>query len=550
MEPAKDIQEGLGESAEELYECAPCGYLSTGLDGAIVRVNETFLSWTGHSRHDLLNGRRFQDLLTVPGKVFHDTHFWPLLQMQGYIREVALDITRPGRDPLPALVNAVQREHGDGKRRLVRITVFDATDRRQYERELLLARRKAEAATETERAAREQAEQAGRAKDEFLAMVSHELRTPLNAILGWVQLLRQDYGSDEGLAEGLAVIENNTRVQVQLVDDLLDMGRIVSGKIRLDVQPVELAGVVEAALETARPAAEAKGVRLQKVVDPGVVVSGDPGRLQQVFWNLLSNAVKFTAKGGFVRVVMGRVDSHVEVSVVDNGQGMSPEFLAHAFERFRQSDSAGTRKTKGLGLGLSIVKELVEMHGGSVRAISEGEGKGATFVVQLPLTVLRPQGAEGERVHPRAAVAEKALDVAGVSLGSLRVLVVDDQPDARDVLRRVLAGCGAAVATAASAEEALQVIESFGPDVLVSDVGMPDQDGYELIRRVRMLGGAAGRVKAIALTAFARLEDRTRALLAGYQMHVVKPVDPRELVVTVASLAGRVAAPRPSAPPR
>ena len=534
----------LEENLDLLFERAPCGYLIARADGTIVRANTTFEELTGWARDRLLSGLRFQDLLTVPSKIYHDTHFAPLLRMQGAVKEVAFDLARPGREPLPALVNAVQKPDESGEPRLTFITVFDATDRRQYERELLLARRRADQATEVERAARQEAERAGRVKDEFLAMVSHELRTPLTAILGWVQLLEGEPGVTEEIREGLGVIARNTRVQVQLVDDLLDMGRIASGKMRLDVQRVDLAAVVEGALETARPAAEAKGLRLQKVLDPTVFVSGDPGRLQQVFWNLLSNAVKFTPKGGFVRVVMQRINSHVEVSVSDSGQGMKPEFVAHAFERFRQSDAQGTRKTGGLGLGLAIVKNLVEMHGGSVAATSEGEGRGSTFIVQLPLAVLQQQG-EGERVHPRsAAVASSPFKVDGISLTGIRVLVVEDDADARNLVRRVLADSGAKVVATASAAEALAALESFTPDVMVSDIGMPEQDGYELIRRVRMLGGDAGRVQAVALTAFARMEDRTQAMLAGYQMHLAKPVDPRELAITVASLAGRT---RPTA---
>jgi CheY-like chemotaxis protein len=277
------------------------------------------------------------------------------------------------------------------------------------------------------------------------------------------------------------------------------------------------------------------------VLDPGATVSGDPGRLQQVFWNLLSNAVKFTPRGGFVRVVMERVNSHVEVSVTDNGQGMPADFVAHAFERFRQSDAAGTRKTGGLGLGLSIVKSLVEMHGGSIRAFSDGEGKGSTFVVNFPVAVVQPNG-DGDRVHPRAALSNKPFEVRGLSLGGVKVLVVDDERDSRELVRRVLVDSGADVATSSSVAEAVDAVERFRPHVLVSDIGLPGQDGYELIRRVRMLGSGVGSVQAVALTAYARLEDRTQAMLAGFQMHLAKPVDARELVVTVASLAGR---PRP-----
>jgi signal transduction histidine kinase len=460
--------------------------------------------------------------------------------MQGFVREVALDLVCPSRDPLPVLVNAVRKNFGTGQKDLTRVTVFDATDRRKYEHELLAAKRRAEQAVELERAARAQAEQANRAKEEFLALVSHELRTPLNAILGWAQILRETHGRDPDVLEGISVIERNTRVQVQLVEDLLDMGRITSGKMRLDVQRVELADVIGTAIETARPAADAKSVRLQKVLDPTVLISGDPGRLQQVFWNLLSNAIKFTPSGGFVRVVMGRVNSHIEVRVIDSGQGMRPEFIAHAFDRFRQSDSPGMRKTAGLGLGLSIVKQLVEMHGGSVRATSEGEGRGSTFVVELPvLAMSAPPGGE-ERVHPRPAVTNDPVRVAGISLGGLRILVVEDERDACEMVRRLLLAHEAEVATAADVSQAMELIERFRPDVLLSDIGLPGQDGYELIRRVRMLGDGLGNTKAIALTAFARLEDRTRAMLAGFQMYLAKPVEPTELVITVASLAGRV----------
>ena len=415
------------------------------------------------------------------------------------------------------------------------MTIFDATDRRQYEQELLLARRRAEQAVEAERAAKEQAEAAGRVKDEFLAMVSHELRTPLNAILGWTQILQGDRGMSDDQREGLEVIERNARVQSELIGDLLDMSRIMAGKMRLNVQQVALSDVINAAIDTVKPAADGRGIRVQSVIDPTVIVSGDPGRLQQVLWNLLTNAVKFTPKGGFIRVVMQRVNSHVEVSVVDSGQGMTAAFIAHAFERFRQADSSETQKTTGLGLGLSIVKNLIEMHGGSIQAMSEGVGKGSTFLINLPLAVVH--SADEERVHPRSAIASSPTEVRGISLRGVKVLVVDDEADARELVRRVLATAGAEVSTAASAAEALQLIETHPLDVLVSDVGMPGEDGYELIRKVRMLGEGAGRIRAVALTAFARLEDRTKAMLSGYQMHLAKPVDARELIVTVGTLA-------------
>jgi PAS domain S-box-containing protein len=529
----------LEESAQELFDGAPCGYLAMLPDGTIVKVNETFLTWTGYTRETLLAGATFRELLTVPGRIYYDTHIGPLLQLQGFVREVAFDLLRPEGPALSVVLNCTQKRDADGTGLLIKITVFDATDRRQYERELLVARRAAERAAQTERLAREAAERANRTKDDFLALVTHELRTPLSAILGWTQVLQKRAAGNVEVEHGLTIIERNTRLQARLIDDLLDMSRIDSGKMRLDVQRVDLADVIEAALETAAPAALARNIRLQKVLDPAIVVSGDPGRLQQVFWNLFSNSVKFTPKGGVVRVVMERINSHVEVSVIDSGQGMTREMIAHAFERFRQSTSASTRETGGLGLGLSLVKHLVEMHGGSIEARSEGEGRGTTFVLKLPVVVVQLADTE-VRFHPQAAVSTGAVGHMAVTLTGLRVVVADDDRDARELLWHVLTASGAEVVSAASAGEALEAVERVRPHVLVSDIGMPGEDGYELIRKVRMLGENVGRVPAVALTALSRLEDRTRALLSGYQIHLAKPVDARELVVTVASLASRI----------
>ena len=529
----------LEESAQQLFDDAPVGYLVTRTDGSIVRVNETFLKWTGYSREALVSGKTFQQLLPVPGRIYYDTHVAPLLQMQGFVREVAFDLNRPDQPTLAVLANLVHKSAAGSPAGFVRITVFDATDRRRYERELLRSRSVAEQATQVERAAREEAERANRAKDDFLALVSHELKTPLSAILGWSQVLRNQSAGNPDIEHGLSVIDRNTRLQARLVDDLLDMSRIVSGKLRLDVQRVDLANVVEAAIDTVRPAADARHIRLQPVLDPGIVVSGDPGRLQQVFWNLLSNAVKFTPTDGSVRIVMERVNSHVEVAVIDSGQGMKPEFLAHAFDRFRQSDSVSTRASRGLGLGLSLVKYLIEMHGGSIQAHSEGDDLGSTFTVKLPAPALRLQGDE-ERVHPQSGKSTAYAALSAVSLSGIRVLVVDDDRDARQFLWHALTERGAEVIAAEAATDALAALERFQAQVLVSDIGLPGEDGYELIRRVRMLGGDTGRIPAVALSALSRLEDRTRALLAGYQFHLSKPIDAQELVVAVASLAGRL----------
>ena len=409
--------------------------------------------------------------------------------------------------------------------------LYEAAQKAAEERKQLL---------ESERAARGTAERASRMKDEFLATLSHELRTPLSAILGWSHLLRTKSSGPDELRKGLETIERNARMQTQLIEDLLDMSRITSGKVRLDVQPVQPSTFIEAALETVRPAADAKGIRLEALLDPGAgPVSGDPARLQQVVWNLLNNAIKFTAKGGKVQVVLARVNSHVELTVSDTGVGMEPALLEQIFDRFRQADSSTTRRFGGLGLGLSIVRHLVELHGGTVRAESDGPGKGATFAVHLPLALVRHPVAGEPRHHP-AAAPPVAVDFETIDLSGLKVLIVDDQPDARELLMRILEECHAEVLVASGAVEALALAESERPDVLVSDIGMPDVDGFELIRRVRALGPKrGGKVPAIALTAFARSEDRTKALQSGFQVHVSKPVEPAELIATVASVAGR-----------
>ncbi len=392
-------------------------------------------------------------------------------------------------------------------------------------------------------AAKDEAERASQMKDEFLATLSHELRTPLNAILGWAQVLRDGHADPADLNQGLATIERNARAQTQIIEDLLDMSRIISGKVRLDVQRIDLAPALEAAIETMRPAADAKGIRLQAVLDPVArPVSGDPNRLQQVFWNLLSNAIKFTPKGGRVQVVLERVNSHLEVSVIDSGEGIKADFLPHVFDRFRQADASTTRQHGGLGLGLAIVKQLVELHGGGVRVKSGGPGAGTTFIVSLPLTVLHPEAEplEGERRHPQANSSRVVLPSGGLDLRGVKVLVLDDEADARALVKRLLEGCGALVRVAGSVEDTLRLLGEEKPDVLVSDIGMPGEDGYSLIRRVRALGAAnGGAVPAVALTAYARAEDRMKAILAGFQMHVAKPVEPAELLTMVASLAGR-----------
>jgi PAS domain S-box-containing protein len=414
--------------------------------------------------------------------------------------------------------------------------LYDAAQRQ------IAQRKQAEAERErlfvSEKEARERAERETRMKDEFLATLSHELRTPLNAILGWANILRTS-ATPEDIAEGVEVIERNARAQTQIIEDLLDMSRIVSGNVRLDVQRIDLVPVMKSAIESVKPMAAAREIRLTSVLDPlAGPVAGDPARLQQVLFNLLTNALKFTQKGGRVQVVLERVNSHVEISVDDTGQGIAPDFLPHVFDRFRQADASSTRAHRGLGLGLAIVKNLVELHGGSVRAKSPGQGMGATFSILLPVAIARIEG-DAERRHPVRAADTAAADV-DCDLEGVRVLAIDDEADARHLVMRILSACGATVETAASADEALTMLKDSKPDVLISDIGMPGEDGYAAIRRIRQLGAeAGGDIPAIALTAFARSEDRTRAILSGFQMHMAKPIEPSELIAMVASLAKR-----------
>jgi PAS domain S-box-containing protein len=386
----------------------------------------------------------------------------------------------------------------------------------------------------------QQVRRADRLKDEFLATLSHELRTPLNAILGYSRMLRGGLLTPDKVAGALETIERNAMSLTQMVDDVLDVSRIVSGKMRLNVQPVELPLVLQDAIATVTPAAEAKRLHIHMVIDPQIgTVSGDPARLQQVVWNLLSNAVKFTPKGGRVQVRLERVNSSVEIVVSDTGIGIPADFLPHIFERFRQADSGTARQRGGLGLGLAIASNLVDMHGGTIRATSGGEGQGATFRVRLPLMAVQPASpAEETRVHPRQERPTSLSSLA--SLAGTHVLAVDDDPDARRLLKEILEAAGARVTTASSASAAFDALQEARPDVIVADLGMPIVDGYELIKRLRQASdGALRAIPAAALTAYARSEDRAKALESGFEMHLSKPIDPAELVASIRALARR-----------
>jgi PAS domain S-box-containing protein len=531
-------------------EATTDGILVTDQHGTVTDVNEKYLAIWRLPR-EVLETRQHSRVLDAISRGFRDPEAF---------RIRVHEIDASGQETYDVL------ELGDGRvlerfsssqlvdgRTVGRVwSVRDITDQRRAEAALRDETRMLETAADerkrlldSERLARADAERASAMKDEFLATLSHELRTPLNAILGWSKILCMPGVSPVDFQRGLEVVERNARMQAQLIEGLLDMSRITSGKISLEIRAVSLVAVVEAALETVRPAAQAKGVVLTSTLDaPTGPVPGDPNRLQQVVGNLLSNAIKFTEKGGRVQVALRRVNSSFQIAVTDTGIGIAPAFLPHVFDRFRQADSSNTRAAGGLGLGLAIVKHLVELHGGTVRAESAGRGEGTTFMIELPLVETVTEGeATGERRRsdgaPAVAAEFRRMDLTGV-----KVLVVDDNADARMLIQRMLEGCGASVTTAATVADAMFAVEHGRPHVLVSDVAMPEMDGYELLRRIRALGQSrGGGVPAIALTAFARSEDRTRALRAGFLHHVAKPLEPSELVATVASVVGRTAAP-------
>jgi PAS domain S-box-containing protein len=421
------------------------------------------------------------------------------------------------------------------------VLVFrDVSERRRAEHERETAASERERLLAAERMARAEAERATRQKDDFVAMVSHELRTPLNAILGWTDLMLRDRDDAALAARGLDVVGRNARLQTQLISDLLDISRIVSGKLRLDVQNVDLATVIDAAIETVQHDADRKRIRITRQVDTEIgPIAGDPARLQQVVWNLLSNALKFTPKDGRVSVTLRRAGRWAEIVIEDNGAGIRPDFLPHVFDRFQQADASRTRRFGGLGLGLSIVKSLVEFHGGSVQAESSGDEQGATFTVAIPLGA--PADLRAETLEP----VPTDENMEEISLADIRVLVVEDDPDAAEFVRKLLSMYGAHVVITTSAHEALERLADARPDILISDIGLPEMDGYQLIERIRHKPAAeGGGILAVALTAYARTEDRTRALRAGYQAHLAKPVESTELVATVASFAELVSARR------
>ncbi|MGH7985192.1 MAG: hybrid sensor histidine kinase/response regulator, partial [Candidatus Binataceae bacterium] len=510
-----------------LVEAAPIAAVTYNESG-ITFANRAAVTLLGASDPGQLIGRPMRDFLHPDYHAVAKQRERRVLERGMTNPPLEFEFIRLDGTAVEAEASSVPYEDPNGRGVQTLLRDISARKRVEREREELLRR---------EQAARRQAEEANRLKDEFLATVSHELRNPLSAITGWAHLLRMGRLDPPRTTRAIDAIARNARAQAQLVDDLLDVSRIIGGKMRLNPRRLELKETVENAIVAVRPAAEAKGIRLEIMIDPAAgLLAGDPDRLQQVLWNLLSNAIKFTPAGGSVRFEAKRAASHFEITVADDGIGISAEMLPFVFDRFRQADSASNRKFGGLGLGLAIVRHLVEMHGGTVNAYSEGEGKGAVFSVRLPLT-MRIAALDAD--EPDSALAPDELPAAA-GLHGVRVLVVDDEADTREMIAEILREAQAEVATAGSSTEALELVNQWRPDVLIADIAMPGEDGYALISQLRARPSRnGGRIPAAALTAYARVEDRMRALSAGFNLHLAKPVQPAELLAVVASLVQR-----------
>ena len=512
---------------EAIIESADDAIISKTLDGILTSWNQAAQHIFGYTADEAIG----QSVLMLIPDELRDEESMILSKIRSGDRIEHYETIRVAKDGTRINVSLTVSPIKDADGKIIGASKIlrDITRQKQIEdeRDALLKR---------EQEAREQAEVASRAKDEFLGLLSHELRTPLNSILGWTRILSGHNLDEAAAAQALETIDRNAKLQARLIDDMLDVSRIISGKLRLDAQPVDLTSVINAAVETLRPAAEAKHIHMRVSLDFGTgTVLGDPVRLQQIVWNLVSNAVKFVPKEGSVNVSLGRINSHIEISVSDTGPGIEEEFLPYVFDRFRQADSAANKKYAGLGLGLSIVRHLVELHGGTVEAANNGNG--AVFTVKLPvMAISRTFEQLSSRSDGHATSANLAFD-SPPDLSGIKILAVDDEPDARMLLQAMFEQCGAEIETCGSVREALERLNEYRPDVLVSDIGMPGEDGYVLIRKVRELEASTGkRIPAVALTAFARAEDRVRALAAGYNMHVPKPVEPAELALVISSL--------------
>ena len=529
-----------------MHELAAQGIVLTDGELNIVEWNNWMEEHTGKRAQEVI-GRNLLELFPELIERRLDRHYKWALEGQVRVLSQALHeylISMPvvsGEHGYPQMQQAVRISplSRDGRVIGTLTIIEDVTERVAREAELQAQIEARTRLLASEKLARSEAERANRLKDEFLATISHELRNPLNAIMGWAHMLQLGKLNEANTERAVETIYRNAKSQSQLVSDLLDVSRIISGKLRLDMRAVDLIYIVNAAIDSIRPAADAKGILLQPMLDPAAgPISGDADRLQQVVWNLLTNAVKFTPKGGKIQLKVQRINSHVEIVVSDSGVGINKEFLPYVFDRFRQADGSTTRIHGGLGLGLSIVRQLVDLHGGSVGVESKGEGKGATFTITLPFAGVSSDQKETESLPTHGDEIVTFEDLP--SLQGLKVLVVDDEADTRELIREVLKECGSEVMLSRSAEEALEALERYHPDILISDLGMPDEDGYSLISKIRALPPErGGQIPAAALTAYARAEDRMRVLRSGFQFHLPKPVDSAELVTVVASLAGR-----------
>jgi PAS domain S-box-containing protein len=526
-----------GELLQVTLESIGDAVIATDIDGKINFINSTAEKMTGWTLEEAA-GRPLEEVFQIVNEETHEAVESPFAIIKregvtvGLANHTAL-ISKDGREiPIEDSGAPIRDDEG---RIIGTILVFhDVSERRASERER-------ERLFKSEKAARGEAESANRLKDEFLATVSHELRTPLNAILGWASMLNRGNLKEENVRNALEIIERNAKAQAEIIGDILDVSRIITGKLQIESKPVELASVIQSAVDTLYPAADAKSINFTVSLDENAgLVTGDADRLQQVIWNLVSNAIKFTPAGGQIEVRLKQADSHAEISVSDTGIGITEKFLPFVFERFRQADSSTTRADSGLGLGLAIVRHLVELHGGTVRAESEGAGKGATFTIKLPLTATGENLAAADKTsyslnpskETRGAAAQ-ALDLKG-----LRVLVVDDDPDTLEVLHLMLSQYGAEVRTAVSSAAALETFLDWKPAVLVSDIGMPNEDGYSLIGKIRGLSAEqGGNTPAAALTAYVRERDKRQAINAGFQIHIAKPVEQAALAEAVAKLA-------------
>jgi PAS domain S-box-containing protein len=510
-----------------LFESARDGILILNADTLRITDVNPFMFELLNYTHDEFLEKELWEIGVFKDKAASQEAFREL-QLTGYLRYENLPLQTKGGKLRE--VEFVSNVYDEGTHRVIQCNIRDITDRKraEEERKLLL---------ESAQAARAEADVANNIKDEFLATLSHELRTPLTSILGWSHLLDNGKLDEEGAKRAVETIVRNAEAQKQLIDELLDISRIIIGKLRLDVSPIQLAPMIESIVDGMRPAADARNIQLQTALDQSVdPISGDPDRLQQVFWNLLSNAIKFTSHGGKVLVRLERTDSNLEITISDTGQGIPRELLPYVFDRFRQSDSSSSRTHGGLGLGLAIVRQLVELHGGTVSAESPGEGEGSTFRVRLPVRIVRYE--PDDRANSLVKIPGEVPTKPVPSLDGINVLVVDDDRDSRELVTVVLKGSGAEVVSVTSAIEALRELALKRFDVLLSDIGMAEMDGYALISQIRQLPAErGGKIPAAALTAYAGIENQKRALSAGYHVHIPKPIGPAELITAVARLA-------------